>query len=309
MMALFAGGALIRMSRVAREPGQICCVDCEYPLVGLTIPCECPECGRMIYDASWTTDRPRVRSGWFVPVGAAMVLFGGLMFYSSFANPGLFYGPMPRSMLMKMASTDREAFERLMLRPLTIEEERSLIDAMVANQTTSSHKSSFDQGQWITQQIMNGRLSESQLDSIFMETAEIEIDAPSSGRVGEPIELRLKAEYVRMPSFGSTPGYYFRGFTMNDDETLQSGGGWPRFRLYITKNEFRNEKDVPRFEWVPDAPGTHVIRARIVLALFPGGGRAANIPIDWSQEEDAMFATVSIWSTVIDLERTIVVEP
>jgi hypothetical protein len=309
LILLFGGGASVYLGRVARQPGQICCRWCEYPLVGLGLPNPCPECGKELLDGYSTTDRPRVRSRWFLWGGLVSAIFGLMVMYASIYRPGFMYGPVPRGVLLRMASTDRSAFDRLMLTPMTVDEEQRLIDAMVANHTTDSYKSSFAQGQWISQQILGGRLSEAQLESVFHKTTEIVIDAPSSAKVGAPIELRLKADYVRLPSFGVTPGYYFRGFVVDDESAAQGGDSQPHFRLYLTQSEYRAKSDVPKHTWTPLTAGTHTIHARVVLALFPGGGKATNVPIDWSKPADSMFGMTPIWSHVVDLEKTIEVEP
>jgi hypothetical protein len=306
---LIGGGASVYLDRVARQPGQICCRWCEYPLVGLSLPNPCPECGKELLDGYSTMDRPRVRSRWFLWGGLGSVVFWLFVMYASIYRPGFMYGPVPRGVLLRMASTDRSAFDRLMLTPMTVDEEQRLIDAMVANHTTDSYKSSFAQGQWISQQILGGQLSEAQLESVFHKTTEIMIDAPSSAKVGAPIELRLKADYVQLPSFGVTPGYYFRGFVVDDESAAQGGDSQPHFRLYLTQSEYRAKSDVPKHTWTPLTAGTHTIHARVVLALFPGGGKATNVPIDWSKPADSMFGMTPIWSHVVDLEKTIEVEP
>lgn len=302
------GVGLIVAGRFVRQPGPISCIDCSYPLVGLMIPCQCPECGRYILGPGHTTDRPRVKSPWFLWGGLAMMVFGLTMTTLRFTNPGLLYAPVPRAVLLRMAPTDRDAFGRLDTTKLTGEEEQKLIDAMLRQGTNEDYRSSYAQHQWLAQQILAGNLTVAQLDQLFAKTTEIRILAPDRARVDQPVGLRLIADYARSPDFTTTPAYYFQGFAI-DDGPPTGGSDQPLFRLYITSDEFLAKSDVPKASWTPDLPGTHVITARIVLALFPAGGTAARIPIDWDQPPGAMFPATPIWSTTIELAHTIEVVP
>lgn len=304
--AFSAGLVLTIASRSFRQPGQISCERCFYPLVGLTLPTSCPECGRAILNLSFATDRPKLRDKRYLVAGIILTAFGVLTIYVQFVKPTWLYAPFPRSMLIPLAARDRDAFDRLVGGSLTAAEEQQLLDAMIANSTTSSYRSSFDQGQWIEAQIFAGKLSDQQLDALFMPTTEIEIDAPDRARVGQPVELRLRGKYVRLPSFSTTPGYYFRGFVVGDSGTAMGGSNEARFRLYLTDSEYEREPDVPVATWTATEHGPVRVRARVVLALFPGGGRAARVPIDWSSP-DSLFSTAPVWSHVVDLEHTITV--
>ncbi len=314
IMMLIGGLCFSMLSRFAREPGQICCIDCEYPLVGLTIPCECPECGRMIYDASWTTDRPRVRSGWFVPVGVLAALFGGLMVYSSFANPGLVYGPMPRAVLMQLAPMDRDAFDELVTRPMDQSQTNELIERLIAGneQEDGWDYSTTDQQQWLGQFAGTGRISKEQYDRIYgrvVDWLRIElVNTPENQtvQVGKEAEVRLAStRYINLPAGGLIVRYYFRGFEIGDD-TDPVGGvpGKKRLGFLNAKIGDRSYKYVPRAKFVPTHAGPLEIRARVVVVVFTV---RKILPINWD-DPDNLFETPPDWWTTIDLEHRVVVE-
>lgn len=301
------GIGLIFVSRMFRQPGQISCEACSYSLVGLQLPGQCPECGHALLDLSYATDRPRIRDARFLGAGVVIALLGFALSTLLFVSPTTLYASLPKAALLPLAARDRDAFDQIMKQPLSAAEEQQLLDAMIDMSTTGSYRSSHAQGQWIEAKVFAGKLSDQQLDTLFMPTTAIEIDAPGTARVGQPVVLRLKAEYVRMPSFSTTPGYYFRGFVVDGSAEPLAGSDRPRFRLYLTEMSFRNEKDVPVVTWTPTAAGEATIAARVVLALFPAGGTAAAVQIDWSSPEDAMFPTAPVWAHVLDLEHTITV--
>ncbi len=116
--------------------------------------------------------------------------------------------------------------------------------------------------------------------------------------------LRLEAGDARSPDFITTPAYYFQGFSIDAQPPI-GGSDQPRFRLYITSDEYRGNPDVPKVSWTPDRPGTHVIKARVVLAFFPNGGTVARMPIDWDRPPGSMFSTAPIWTAAVELEHTI----
>ena len=315
-MIMFIGGICFSMlSRVAREPGQICCVDCEYPLVGLTIPCECPECGRMIYDASWTTDRPRVRSGWFVPVGVSAALFGGLMVYSSFANPRLMYGPMPRAVLMQLAPRDGDAFDELIARPMDSMQTDALIERLIAGNEGKDgwDYSTTNQQRWLAQFAGTGKISRDQYERMYGRVADwVRIELIDSGqgglvRVGDEVVVRLgSTRYINLPDAGVDVPYFFRGFVIGDDAEPMGGGTGDRYFGFLDAEVGdRSFQYVPRVRFVATEPGELVIRARVVAALLATRGKTQ---IRWD-DPDGYFEAEPDWSMVIDLERTIEVKP
>ncbi len=319
IMMFFGGIGFSMLSRFAREPGQVCCVDCEYPLVGLTIPCGCPECGRMIYDASWTTDHPRVRSGWFVPVGVVGAVLGGLMVYNSFANPGLMYGPMPRALLMQLAPTEKGAFNQLISRPIDQAQTGDLIERLIAgNEGTNGWGSStYDQQKWLAQFAGTGRISKDQYDRIYgrvVDWVRIElVDTPENKilQVGKEAEVRLaSSRYINLPTGGVIVRYFFRGFEIGDDADDIEPIGRIQGENYLSfldaeVGDRPSYQYVPRASFVPTKPGPLVIRARLVVVMHTVGKVTT---IDWDNP-DSLFKAAPDWWMVIDLEHTIEVLP
>lgn len=306
-----SGIGLVILSRYAKQPGQISCKFCSYELVGLTIPCMCPECGRFIDNISKTTDRPRVKSPWFVWGGVALSLLGGFVFFTALLKPAFIYAPVPRSILLTMAATDRDAFARLDLTKLTSAEEQQLADRMVSQIGGDNwYLQSPQQHQWITDRAFNGGLTQTQLDAILIPATELWIDAPTQARIGEQIELRLGIENTSLPSFAFTPYYYFEGFVIDDDSTPLGGSPFSRFGLYLT-DEYRNDpnaKGSPLELWTPNQPREIVIRARVVWALFAGPKKAQN-DIIWDDDHQWNFESPPFWSREIDLVHTITITP
>ena len=315
MMALFIGGALIHAGRNAREPGQVCCVDCEYPLVGLTIPCECPECGRMIYDPSWTTDRPRVRSGWFMWGGVFAMAFGGLIFYSSFANPGLMYGPMPRGVLLQLAPTEKGAFNQLIRRPMDQSQTDELIERLIAGNEGKGgwDFNTNDQQRWLSQFAGTGRVSRDQYERMFGRVADwvrIElVKTPGNKivKVGKEAEVRLAStRYINLPDSGVIVRYFFNGFEIGDDADPVGGLKGENYLSFLdAKVGDRSYRYVPRASFTPTQSGLVVIRARVVVVMH---AVRLGVPIRWDHP-DGLFETEPEWWTMIELEDTIIIEP
>lgn len=314
-MMMFIGGICFSMlSRFAREPGQVCCVDCEYPLAGLTIPCGCPECGRMVYDASWTTDHPRVRSGWFVPVGVAAAVLGTLLLVGGGLWPLYGYGFLPRGALTKLAMTDSRAFNRLVAQPMSSEETNAMIEALIArNEGVDGWGVDMTmQGLWLDQFLGTGVISQGQYDRILDRGVElIHFEGTATARVGELVRVELASERVEYPGVKFKPWYFSRGFEVvgvsGFEDALTRAGfidklyrDWPA--------EYGANFANPSFEYTPMESGELVIRVRIVLAVFPLV-RHTKMNIDWSLDEASMFETQPIWYWVIDLEHEIEVLP
>ena len=134
MLGFYAFGAGLVLSianRNFRQPGQISCERCFYPLVGLTLPTSCPECGRAILNLSFATDRPKLRDNRYLVAGILLTVFGAITIYVQFVKPSWLYAPIPRSLLIPLAARDRDAFDRLMSGSLTAADEQQLIEAMV----------------------------------------------------------------------------------------------------------------------------------------------------------------------------------
>ena len=307
MGGVLIGGSLIMYGFRARQPGQICCVDCAYPLVGLTLACECPECGRMIYDETWTTDRARVRSGWFFGVGGVLIPLGLLSFYVGIFQPSVLYAPVPRAALMQIAPRDRGAFEQLVSRSLSEDETNELIDRLIDVNAGADgwDYSTSAQGRWLSQFVGTAALDGDRLDRIMGRIVEpMRIVGASIGRVGEPIEFRLMSDEIELPSFSMSPRMYFRGFGIDDGAALASGGNEP-MRLNRVYGDGRSLKIGPRWTWVPIEAGEYVVRARVAVALLPKSARGSKI--NW-QTDEPVFEASAIWYRVIDLEHRVVVE-
>ena len=317
IMLLMASPMILIGTFKAREPGQISCVRCEYPLVGLTLPCECPECGHGLAGPRSTTDRVRVRCWWLRWVGViALVLSAGLL-YTSYWDSSVLFRAMPRGVVLKMAASDGGAFNRVMSGTMTEEEELALIEGMVEHRAGGGMVVAYEPGAWLGGQLLAGRLSDAQLDRLYAEFIEVEIDAPGNGRVGEVLELGLRAEYALVPGANAKPVYYFEGFGVERGvgqpngglDDLQSGDDLARPRYTLTDRSYSSTYASPVHRWTPTASGTYTIRGRVVFALFAGGGAMMNQQIDWAQEGEAMFGVVPIWWREVELEHAVIVGP
>ena len=303
------GVGLVVAGRFVRQPGPISCIDCSYPLVGLMIPCQCPECGQYILGPGHTTDRPRVKSPWFLWGGLAMMVFGLTMTTLRFTNPGLLYAPVPRAVLLKLAPTDRDAFNQLMKSPTSPEQEQQLIHSMVSARTGFSTGSSYEQEAWFGAKIMQGALGADELDGLFMPATQSRIKAPSTAQVGEPVRLLIEADHRRTPS-GTAVMYYLEGFRIGDAPTPHAGSTAARYRDFLSSPEdpeYIDKGYVPMYTWTPTEPGAIIIRARLVFVLAPGTGTRDRI--DWSAQGDARFPAPPLWTHEIELTHTIEVTP
>ena len=289
--------------RFARQPGQISCMKCDYPLVGLQLPCPCPECGTTISYFSDATDRPRARDTRLVLIGIAIAVLSLVTIVLRFYRPQALYTAMPRAALIQLAPNDHGAFESLMGTAMTLEEEELLIEGMFESRTGFSSGSSYEQGEWFGNMITQGRLSTDQLTELYAEYVRIEIDAPDQVRVGDSARLTLRAKYVR-----ASPDmwYFFHGFQIDEDPTLLGQMDRVLSRTFIVNGPKQDNIDrgyVPITTWTPETTGTYTIRARIIFAL--GSGYSFSKAVVWTDEDLPEYPNPPIWSRMIDLEHTI----
>lgn len=314
---ILVGLMYLMMFMRAHEPGQISCKKCSYALVGLTLPCECPECGTMVYGLGETTDRPRVSLPSFRWIGLGTGAVGLAIVFAAFLRPGMMYQQMPRSVLLGMAATDTSAFVEVIALPLSDDERAWLIDEIIeANENNGIWSGySYEHGDWLVQCFGDGSMSDEQVGRILV-PYEVEdlivIDAPTNGRVGEAIEIQLFGQNIRLPGSEFNPVFVFRGFEIEGDEELHSGSVYSRSLYRITKrgrkldDTQREGRGRPEFVFTPTEAGRVVIRARVVLATMRG--RTGKTGINWALPIDEAFGVPVIWSRVIDFEHTITVE-
>lgn len=301
---ILGGISLTIMTRFMRQPGQISCEKCSYPLVGLTLPCECPECGIAMRDFSYTTDRPRVRDSRYLFAGIILTLMGVLVYYMMFKHKGLFYNAIPKGTLITLAPNSTDAFEALGRKTLTAAEEDrledTLIDAIASGNTAGfwSHR----QGGWLTQRAFNNGLTEAQLDRMLDPFTQAWIDAPDRVRVGTPITLRVVAAERDMPAFKLEPDVYFGGFVIVDDPVPYEGLLGRRSRDALV------DRNGPSMVWVPDTPGIVVVHARFVWVIDPNISKIDQLGLTWNPDGTHSFANPPVWSRVIEIERTITIE-
>lgn len=304
--AFGAGLVLSIASRNFRQPGQISCERCFYPLVGLTLPTSCPECGRAILNLSFATDRPKLRDNRYLVAGILLTVFGAITIYVQFVKPSWLYAPIPRSLLIPLAARDRDAFDRLVSGSLSAAEEQTLLEAMVNNRTGFVYGSSFAQDQWFAAQIGMGALTAQQLDALCEQFTQCEILAPERARVGETLRLQLVVEDHESAPSGYSPMFYFEGFRINDDPTPYAQSSRAMYRNFLDSPEdgmLSRKGSVPVYEWTPQQPGTFTIHARLVLVISTTAD--STIEIDWSLPDPQRFPRPHVWSREIELEKQI----
>lgn len=300
---LMFGVGLALFGRYARQPGQISCIKCDYPLVGLQLPCPCPECGTTISYLTDATDRPRARDTRLVLIGIAIAVLSLATIVLRFYRPQALYTAMPRATLIQLAPNDHGAFESLMGTAMTPEEEELLIEGMFNSRTGFTSGSSYEQGEWFGNMITQGRLSTDQLTELYAEYVRIEIDAPDQVRVGDSARLTLRAKYVR-----ASPDmwYFFHGFQIDEDPTPLGRMDRALSRTFIVGDpdpDHIKSGYAPVYSWIPETPGTYTIRARVIFAL--GSGYSFSKAVVWTDEDLPEYPNPPIWSRVIDLEHTI----
>ena len=308
---MIIGGLYLAIAtRFMRQPGQISCEKCAYPLVGLRLPCECPECGISLRDLTYTTDRPKVRDPRYLYAGLLLVFLGGLFFYTMLKHKSRVYSVLPSGGLIALAPNSTDAFEALQLKSLTPEEDDKLEDALI-NAIESGNTAGFwshAQGSWLAARAFNGELTDAQFDRLMSALGEPSIDAPDVARAGEQVPVILVAPDVRFPSYDFMPSYYFSGYQ------LSTGGGpllrsdSPRRWRPLLTGEATSDPDgseSPYIGFTPEAPGEITIRATLVLVLYPGSTELSASGFAWQPDGSFTFVNPPIWSRVIDLEHTI----
>ena len=299
---LIVGGiSLTVMTRFMRQPGQISCEKCSYPLVGLTLPCECPECGIALRDLSYTTDRPRVRDSRYLFAGIIFTLFGVLVFYTMIKHKGLIYSAIPKGTLITLAPNNTDAFEALERKTLTPAEEDRLKDAMI-DTIASGNTDGFwthCQGSWLAQRAFNDGLTQAQLDRMLDPFTQAWIDAPGRVRVGTPIILRVGAPEGYSPDHRLDPGAYFGGFVIADDPTAHERQSTRQSRDRLV------EGSGPSMVWIPDSPGVVIVRARLVWVLDPNITKLDQFGLSWNPDGTHSFENPPVWERIVEIEHTI----
>tara|TARA_R110000737_G_scaffold2923_1_gene8210 strand:+ start:41593 stop:42939 length:1347 start_codon:yes stop_codon:yes gene_type:complete len=308
---MVAGGmAVIFLARMARQPAQISCEECSYPLVGLTLPCMCPECGRSLLEATDTTDFPRVRSPWFVRIGGAMIVVGLLIAYTGFSNPGRFYKVFPQNVLGSMAVKDRDAFEQLTGSPMTPEQTQALIESLL--EESRRGELGYPQSRWLGDVYEAGGLSESQIEAVMERVPPISIRVPNGPvRVGQKIEISLISAEADLPSHAFTVYYYFAGFQIDDDPEAHQGDAHHRLVnfLYYDFGDMlppnREGMTPPIYSFIPISAREIRVRARVLVVLTDPKNL---LTFTWDSSMNGVFETQPSWMRVLDLEALIVVE-
>lgn len=312
IMMIFGGIGFIVLQFGARQPGQICCEECSYELVGLTLPCMCPECGSSLLDVSFTTDRPRVRSAWFFRVGMPMVPIGFAVIWFGIVRPSVFYGPVPRSMLIPLAVSDRGAFKQLMTKKLDGDEQDRLENGIIEVYRRGGRIPVSGQGQWLSDQAAAGLLDGAQLEVLFDELEDIWIDADRVAKVGDSVELRIGIEDKFFLNAKMYPAYYFHGFSIGEDSGLYGGSAFGRHwvSLKYQDNGRRRNRDSgpPRYIYVPESSGETLIRARVVMVYFDAATQGM-ATFSWGKDGEPVFEPAPSWYRVIDLEHRLDVKP
>lgn len=326
--AIMFGLFLISMVFKAREPGQISCRACSYALTGLVLPCQCPECGRVIGELVDTTDRPRVSQPWFGWVGVGLCLMGIVLGCSVWLGGDVMYRRMPRSVLLRLAANDRNAFEEITSMKLDETEQSRLIDSVISMKSTTGiiSGSSYEQKEWLLGSYLSEAMNDEQVGRLlepYLAADLIVLDVPDSARVGEPIEIKLLGQRHRMPGDEMMPMMYFRGYEIQRDgesqgqtDGLHAGSVFARTLYLITPRgreiDWHRDADgnvdgrgSPEFMYLAQEPGVLVVRCRVVVALIRG--RTIRTVIDWEKPIAEAFEKVPVWYRVIDLEHRVLV--
>lgn len=301
---LMFGVGLAVCGRFARQPGQISCMKCDYPLVGLQLPCPCPECGTTISALSDATDRPRARDTRLVLIGIAIVVLSLATIVLRFYRPQALYTAMPRAALIQLAPNDRSAFESLMGTAITPAEEDRLEDALI-DAIASGNTVGFwthQQGSWLAQRAFNNGLTQAQLDRMLDPFTRAGIDAPERVRIGTPITLRVGAPDEYNPDYRLDPDVYFGGFVIADDPTAHARQSTRQSRDRLV------EGSGPSMVWIPDAPGVVTVHARLVWVIDPNIPKLDQLGLTWNPDGTHSFENPPVWSRVIELEHTITIE-
>ncbi len=307
MYAFIGGIALLIYGFRVRQPGQISCEECSYSLVGLSLPCRCPECGVYLLDPSYTTDCPRIRSPWFWRAGVAVFVLGGLLMYASVIRPGFLYAPMPRSVLLRLAPTDRDAFERYTQGPMSVAQTNELVEALI--ERSRKGRLEYSQERWLEDLMEAGGLSGEQV-ALYMEgVPAIVIDGPREMKVGEEVEISLASTR----NTRSMVSYFFEGFRVGDDPALYSGSDHSRRWRFLYKDLFRAESiaedpaNRPFYMLKAETAGGAgeiVVRGRVVVVLT---GWKNMMTFEWGEDGEGVFENDPVWVRVVDLEHRILV--
>ncbi len=307
---LSAGVVIAIASRMFREPGQICCARCSYPLIGLRVPCECPECGSHITTLADATDRPRIRDNRYLFLGITLVVLGSFGVFVRIATPTWAYGPIPNALLIKLAPNDTSSFDALLAKSLTPAEEdqleASLVEAILSGNTAGFW--SHAQGAWLANRAFTGDLVGEDLDALMKRVSEVRIQAPDSIPVGTALNIRLRADETWIPSTDLNPVYFFGGYVVGPDNTHRMRQSSPKGRFALVRGEDTTESkgiDAPLYRFTPDQAGELVVSARIVWVLYPTFPEAQLCGFAWQPDGSFTFVNPPIWSRVIDLEHTI----
>lgn len=300
------GVVLLVLGFRGREPGQISCRKCWYPLVGLTLPCMCPECGISILDETRTTDRPGVRTPWLKVVGAGMLIIGSAITYGSVAKPLAMYRMMPARTLQNLATSDRRAFENLTANPMTPDQTSGFIDRLV--DAYEADDLGYQQGVWLWDQMVVGTLTKDQMDRMLAFIPEIEIDAVASARAGESVEISLRSADPDPSNSRFRPYYFFGGFEIEGDEERHAQSSHYKEWKYLYQDLFRSEfskenpKNRPFHTVTLDRDQAINITAHVVVVI---GDPRSLVRFDWDEEQKPVFNFQPVWYRVIEIEHTI----
>jgi hypothetical protein len=292
-----------------------CCAKCGYDLSGLGDEAgsadRCPECGLHWREPGGTAKGRRVFRPWVAAASAILiaVFVGDITF--KLARPAQANSwqirLVPTPSLIDEVATGRgfvvNQWAELRRRTLS-ESETALLTRSLLDRRLRDRHLDLDAELWLEGRAMAGELDPASRERYFGEMVSLSLAAPERTRIGEPVELALRA--VNRASFwapGNTrlaAAVYFAGFQ-------HSGSASPPADSPLNPASLEKSDGDTRHTFKPPATGPLTVRASAWIVVGPRVCLPATVT--WSPDGAPVIPAAAAWSKEIDLERTITVDP
>ncbi len=212
--------------------------------------------------------------------------------------------------------TDSDAFEQMMSGGMTASEEAELRGRVYDMFLKDPGRSGvYEQEDWFAGNLLIGMYSDEEVSALYRkigyeDEGGVWIVADDEVRVGDRVELSLRSDRLRGLGSAMTPGYFFGGFQIGDDQTLRALSARKKHGFPITqgkRSENPDSLDGPYWSFEALEAGELVVRAKMVWVLFPSGTAYRDQRVEWDAQGEPVFAAEPIWSRVVKLEHTITV--
>lgn len=302
--------ALIIVGFFTREPADLSCPKCAYPVPTPRFPQTCPECAHSMPTPHAATTLPHIRrpglgSAGLVLGTCAIVLFLLLVF-----TPAVLLANLPRPARLAVAAEDADLFQRIDLTTLTPSESAALTDRILSARDIHSRYRLQPQLAWVGARFVAGQLTPEQAERFAREGWSLSLTTESAPRVGAPVLLSLEGRPPAHDPAVTLFVYFVQAFDIDGRPQLDNPQPWYHAHYLDWSWAIRRSADPitaqPVAAITPNAPGPLRVSARVVAAVVVPG---TNPAITWHDDGTYTITPTPLTTHELTAETTLEVAP